>query len=218
MKRSRYKKKNNKIKDIELNDENIELFILNDELPQTEIEPKLQDILNDLEYDKVLVKSIDSGEKYLNEFTEWRFSTVCTPNLTKIKVITFYSRWHWNEQIYESLLDIRKRCMEKYGYDIIPIDFDMGVIFGFTIGNSPNGIHSNISQHQINTIKHIYKKAGIKLKYAMCVNDGQIMTLIKNEIYHGLTRKQKRYEGYLYKKFLKKKWGHIEAFTYYEIK
>ena len=108
--------------------------------------------------------------------------------------------------------------MEKYGYDIIPIDFDMGVIFGLTIGNSPNGIHSNISQHQINIIKHIYKKAGIKLKYAVCVNDGQIMTLIKNEIYHGLTRKQKRYEGYLHKKFLKKGWGHIEAFTYYEIK
>ena len=55
MKRSRYKKKNNKIKDIELNDENIEVFILNDELPQTEIDPKLQDILNDLNYDKVWV-------------------------------------------------------------------------------------------------------------------------------------------------------------------
>jgi len=217
MKRSKYKKKNSKINE-ESNDENIEVSILKYELPQVEIEPKLQDILNDLEYDKVLVKSIDSGEKYLNEFTEWRFSTVCLPNLTKIKVITFYSRWHWNEQIYESLQDIRKRCMEKYGYDIIPIDFDMGFIFGLTTINSPDGIHSNISQHQMNVIKHIYKKAGIELKYAMCVNYGRIMTLIKNEIYHGLTRKQKRYEGYLNKKFLNKGWGHIEAFTYYEIK
>ncbi len=106
-----------KKENVPIKDKTLKMNILTYEPKCDDMDPMLQDILNDLEYDKVLVTSLESGEKYLNEFDEWQFSEVCLPNLTKKTVITFYSHFHWNEQIHESLQDIRKRCIDKYGYD-----------------------------------------------------------------------------------------------------
>lgn len=98
---------------------------------------QLETILKDLEYDKVFVKTIDGYDnKYLNEFENWSFTKVYSfEKKDYVDIITFNSNYAWNEQIWDSIYDIRKKCIQKYGYDIIPIDFDMYAKFDFLIVN-----------------------------------------------------------------------------------
>lgn len=184
---------------------------------------QLEKILNDLQYDKVFVKTIDGYDnKYLNEFKDWSFTKVYSfEKNTYIDIITFNSIFAWNEQIWESIYEIRKKCISKYGYDIIPLDFDMYERFNF-YDYSPN---NNIRKKYIDKIRHNFNKVSIKCKYLIGNNEG-IMPLINNEIYIRIkpiknitikfTKYQRNNEYYLSKYFNKKN-IEFECWTYYKI-
>lgn len=185
----------------------------------------LENILVDLEYDKVFVKTPDGYDnKYLNEFKNWRFTKAYSfENHKIIDVITFESLYAWNEQIYESLQDIRKRCIEKYGYDIIPLDADMCGIFDFYDGN----IYDNIDQKYVDIIRHKYKNTRVSAKY-LIHNKRGFMCLINNEIYctrkpiKEITKKYSKkqiYSTIYIDKYLWKKYKiSFKCWTYYNIK
>lgn len=180
---------------------------------------QLQKILDDLEYSKVFIKTIDGFDnKYLNEFNNWQFSEVYSFEKHKIiTVITFESYCAFNEQIVDSLMDIRQKCIKKYGYDIIPLDIDMcGAYFGYN-----TKLYNQFSKKHIDKLIHKFKKCNIKPKYLLMSNPTDIdneglVILIKNEIYHGLTKKQRYCLRYLHKYFYNKYKIDIEAWTYYE--
>ena len=179
---------------------------------------QLKQILEDLEYNKVFIKTIDGYDnKYLNEFNNWQFSKVYSFEQHKvITVITFESGYAWNEQIIESLMDIRKRCIEKYGYDIIPLDADLcGGYFGYE-----NKLYNNFTEHYINKIVHKFKNANIKPKYLLMsypeneLNESLII-LIEQNI--KLNKKQKYCLYYLYKYFIKRYNVLFKCSTYYSL-
>lgn len=184
---------------------------------------QLETILNDLQYDKVFVETIDGYDnKYLNEFNNWSFTKVYSFEKNDfINIITFESNFAWNEQIWKSLYEIRKKCIQKYGYDIIPLDYDMCTIFDFW----NNNIHTeNIKQSYINKIRHKYNKKNIFCKYILSNNIG-IMPLINHEIYfkkiiNNNTHKFKKYQRYTEKylsKYFNKHNIEFECWTYYNI-
>lgn len=181
---------------------------------------QLKQILEDLEYNKVFIKTIDGYDnKYLNEFNNWQFSKVYSFEHHKvITIITFESGYAWNEQIVESLMDIRKRCIAKYGYDIISLDADMcGAYFGYG-----NKLYNKFSENYINKLIHKFKIANIKPKYLLTYNlkdklNVALIPLIKQDIYHGINKKQAYSLYYLYKYFMKKYKVSFKCWTYYDI-
>lgn len=184
---------------------------------------QLKTILEDLEYDKVFIKTIDGYDnKYLNEFEHWLFTKVYSfEKKDYVDIITFYSHFAWNEQIWDSIYEIRKRCLEKYGYDIIPLDFDMCATFNF-YDYPPN---KNIRQKYIDKIRHNFNKVSIDCKYLIGNHEG-IMPLINNEIYirkkpiKDITVKFKRHQRrneYYLQKYFNKNHLSFECWTYYKI-
>ena len=184
---------------------------------------KLKQILKHLEYDKIFIKTDDGYDnKYLNEFNNWTFTKAYSYKKNDYDdIIIFESNCAWNEQIWESLMPIRKKCLDVYGYDIIPLDFDMCSRFNFWDHN----IDNYISKKYINKIRHIFNKSNIKCEYLIGNKEG-IMPLIKNEIYqrqkiiNGITykfkRKQRYQERYLTKYFHKLNME-FESWTYYSV-
>jgi len=184
---------------------------------------QLEIILEDLEYDKVFVKTIDGYDsKYLNEFNSWAFTKAYSfEKKNYVDIITFKSNFAWNEEIWRSIYEIRKRCIEKYGYDIIPLDFDMYAKFNFY--DYPPAY--NIKQKYIDKIRHNFNKVSIDCKYLIGNKEG-IMPLINNEIYirrkpiKDITVKFKRRQRcneYYLQKYFQKNHLSFECWTYYKI-
>lgn len=185
---------------------------------------QLETILKDLEYDKVFVKTIDGYDnKYLNEFENWSFTKAYSfEKKDYVDIITFDSCYAWNEQIWDSIYEIRKKCIQKYRYDIIPIDFDMYAKFDF-FDCQPV---CNLEQKYIDKIRHNFNKLSIKCKYLIGNNERGIMALINHEIYltrkpiKNITNKLKRNQRYnrrYLKKYFDKKFQDFDWWTYYEI-
>lgn len=185
---------------------------------------QLEAILQDLEYDKVFVKTIDGYDnKYLSEFTDWSFTKAYSfEKKDYVDIITFNSRFAWNEQVWDSIYKIRKNCIQKYGYDIVPLDFDMYGIFDFY--DYPPVC--NIEQKYIDKIRHIFNKLSIKCKYLIGNHERGIMVLINHETYltrkpiknvtNKLKRNQRCNRRYL-KKYFNKKLKDFDWWTYYEM-
>ena len=185
---------------------------------------ELENILKDLEYDKVFVKTIDGYDnKYLNEFEDWSFTKAYSfEKKNYVDIITFNSCYAWNEQIWDSIYDIRKKCIQKHGYDIIPLDFDMYSTFDFDYCVPVY----NIEQKYIDKIRHIFNKTSIKCKYLIGNNEYGVMALINHEIYlkhkpiKDITFKLKRYQRYCrqyLQKYFDKKNLSFDWWTYYKI-
>lgn len=66
---------------------------------------RLKDILNDLQYDNVFVKTSDGYDnKYLNEFDNWTFiKSYSFEKKNYVDIIVFRSDFAWNEQIWKSI-------------------------------------------------------------------------------------------------------------------
>lgn len=115
-------------------------------------------------------------------------------------------------------MDIRKRCIAKYGYDIISLDADMcGAYFGYG-----NKLYNKFSENYINKLIHKFKIANIKPKYLLTYNlkdklNVALIPLIKQDIYHGINKKQAYLLYYLYKYFMKKYKVSFKCWTYYDI-
>lgn len=176
---------------------------------------QLENILNDLNYKNIIIESIDSGAQPLSDFKNWNFCTLYDYKAKPIKCITFESDCFWNEQIVDTFVPIRKKCIQKHGYDIIPLDYDMCAGFDLWNGKVNN---EPLNQFWINKIHHVCRKSGIEVKYLMRGygdNDG-IIFWINKDIYK-LSRKEQYSLKYLSKYFDKKYKIGIEAFTYYEV-
>ena len=184
---------------------------------------QLETILEDLEYNKVFVKTVDGYDnKYLNEFEYWTFTKVYSfEKKDYIDIITFKSNFAWNEQIWKSIYEIRKKCIQKYGYDIVPLDFDMYAKFNF-YDYLPV---CNIKQKYIDKIRHNFNKVSINCKYLIGNQEG-IMPLISNETcirikpIKDITVKFKRHQKnniYYLEKYFDKNHLLFECWTYYKI-
>lgn len=122
-------------------------------------------------------------------------------------VIHIYVGYHWNEQTWPNLIEIRRRCIQELGYELMLIDFDMWQL-------THNKLNYSSFGNKINTIRKICKKYNISLVYLTHTSNGSI-GFIKEDIYNELNKKQQRGYDKLIKYFKKHFKKHFEFFTYY---
>lgn len=121
--------------------------------------------------------------------------------------INVYVSYHWNEQTWPNLIEIRRRCKQELEHELMIIDFDMWQL-------THNKLNYSSFGNKINTIRKICKKYNISLVYLTCTSNGSI-GFIKEDIYNELNKKQKRGYNKLIKYFTKHFKKHFELFTYY---
>ena len=142
--------------------------------------------------------------KYKNEV---RMFKAYDPYGKEKYVIHIYVGYHWNEQTWPNLIEIRRRCIQELGYELMLIDFDMWQL-------THNKLNYSSFGNKINTIRKICKKYNISLVYLTHTSNGSI-GFIKEDIYNELNKKQQKGYDKLIKYFKKHFKKHFEFFTYY---
>lgn len=122
-------------------------------------------------------------------------------------VIHIYVGYHWNEQTWPNLIEIRRRCIQELGYELMLIDFDMWQL-------THNKLNYSSFGNKINTIRKICKKYNISLVYLTHTSNGSI-GFIKEDVYNELNKKQQKGYNKLIKYFKKHFKKRFEFFTYY---
>lgn len=185
---------------------------------------ELKDILTKLELDKCKIESFDRGETTLDTFKNWTFSTVYDKFANECKIITFESVYFWTEQIYKTLMPVRKKCMNMFNYDLLPLDYDQCSVLNLWDCKTNNKIKQSI----INKIWHICKKHNIPLKYIIrgeedfnnVVEYTAIILFVESET-SLLKFSDKQCDAIKYlRKYLKKKYNisDLRIYEYYNIK
>ena len=127
----------------------------------------IEEILKELDLDNVFVNiqdydhPVSLGDK--KEIGNWYIDYVFTNTGKKRLCLIGRSKWLWNEEIEPQIIELRKKCLEKFDLDIILLDYDICAYY-----NLHDNKHTlNINQKTINYFQHISKKGNLGLKYLL---------------------------------------------------
>lgn len=161
----------------------------------------IHDIIDKLDLKNKFINIDGYDTVSLDILKNWYIKDVITSTGKLKKCLIGRSDYLWNEEVENQIIDIRKKCIDKFGLDIILLDLDVCGILDL----HDNEHSIEISNKVINHFKHVSKKCNLKLKYLIRgVNNNDVILIIFENLPQKFNKKQINQIKYLHKWCYKK--------------